>query len=306
MLTSPTPVPAVVERRFAAMGTRVHVLINGGPAELAHQACAHLDELEGRWSRFRTDSDISRLNRADGRPVQVSPDTFHLVQRACQAWHLSDGVFDPTVLVAMLANGYDRPFAGSRSLDRGAQVTKPEPAPGCAEIDLDDRSQTVALPVGVGFDPGGIGKGLAADMVAGRLMRRGARGCLVSVGGDLVARGEAPDEGGWTVAITEPALGSDATISFSDGAVATSTTARRTWTVDGGERHHLIDPGSGAPMQGDVVLATAVACEGWLAEITTKALIARRVSPALASVPALVLEADGTCRTSAGMEDYLS
>ncbi len=302
--------PEVIEHRFAAMGTRVYVLVHGGPRDIVDAAVRRIDELEDLWSRFRPDSDISKLNVAGGRPLEVDDATYLLVQRACQAWHLSDGVFDPTVHQAMVANGYDRSFD---DLGRPAGVSSSRAAagaaPGCASIELDDRARTVKFPAEVTFDPGGIGKGLAADLVAGQIMRAGAQGCLVSIGGDLVARGTAPDDHAWTVTIDEPAVGIAgpiATVSFEDGALATSTTARRTWIHNGTEQHHLVSSGSGTPMRSGIVLATALACEGWLAEITTKALIANRVSPALASVPALTFDHTGTLRASAGMEDYLS
>lgn len=299
----PTVDRLVTERRFAAMGTRAHVMVVGGPGDLAFGAGARIDELESRWSRFRADSEVSRLNRAGGEPVAVSHDTYLLVQRACQAWHLSDGAFDPTILSSLEAAGYRDSFDAvwtEAALDHRA------PAPGCAGIELDDRAVTVRLPAPVRFDPGGIGKGLAADLVAGQLMRQGARGALVSIGGDLVATGEPPDGDAWTVRVNEPTLCAEplATVSFDGGGLATSVVSKRTWTVEGQRVHHLVDPSTGASTEG-VRLATAVACEGWLAEITTKAHIAGRVSPALASVPALVLDDDGHLTARAGMDQYL-
>jgi thiamine biosynthesis lipoprotein len=310
-ILTPEPGPStdslVTERRFAAMGTRVHLLVHGGGPDLALSAGQRIDELESRWSRFRAESEVSRLNAAQGEALEVYPDTYRLVQRACQAWHLSDGAFDPTVFAAVAANGYDRSFAHIDVADAAHASTGS--APGCAGIDLDDRGSRVRLPAGVGFDPGGIGKGLAADIVAGQIMRAGARGVLVSIGGDLVALGASPDPGGWTVAIEEPGVGFAsplATISFTEGALATSVTTRRTWMVGDEPRHHLIDPQTGRNHRGPVVLATALACEGWLAEITTKAHVIERVSPALASVPSLIVTADGRAEARSGMDRYLS
>lgn len=312
----------VTERRFAAMGTRVHVVVNctrahrsgeaGDPHRpsadgLVAEAARRVDELEARWSRFRSTSEVTRLNRAGGRALEVSYDTYLLVQRACQAWHLSDGAFDPTVLEALEISGYDRSFE-TLSADGPTPCLVGGPTPGCAGIELDDRGLMVRLPAGVGFDPGGIGKGLAADIVAAQVMRGGATGVLVSIGGDVVALGASPEVGGWTVEINEPTICASplATLSFAEGAVATSVTTRRTWVANGEARHHLIDPRTGQSHTGDVVLATALACEGWLAEITTKAHIGDHVSPALASVPALVVTADGRIEARSGMEDYLS
>lgn len=308
----------VVERRFAAMGTRVHLVVNyaglasgsgqGKANDLVGDAARRIDQLEGAWSRFRVDSEVIRLNLAEGRALEVSHDTYLLIQRACQAWHLSDGVFDPTVLKALELNGYDRSFE-TLSSDGATPNPVGGPTPGCSGIELDDRGLTVRLPVGVGFDPGGIGKGLAADIVAAQVMRGGATGVLVGIGGDVVALGRAPTaDGGWTIEINEPTIYTSplATMSFAEGAVATSVTTRRSWVTGGERRHHLIDPTTGRSHAGEVLLATSVACEGWLAEITTKAHVCEHVSPAPASVPALVLIIDGRLEARSGMEYYLS
>ena len=300
----------IIERRFAAMGTRVHVIVSGGPADLVLRARDRIDQLEQRWSRFRATSEIAELNRSAGRPVVVSRDTWVLVSRAVQAWHLSGGVFDPTVLDAMEANGYDRTFARVPSGPAAAPVPvgkQTVPAAGCAGIELDDRIRSVRLPEGVRIDPGGIGKGLAADMVAAELVRAGARGALVNLGGDMVAAGEAPLGDRWVVEVEESTICPVplATVAFERGGLATSVTTRRRWAGADGERHHLVDPASGAPTRTGTVLATALACEGWLAEIAATARVVGRVSPALASVPSLVLSGDGRLEAHGGFHHHL-
>lgn len=299
-------VALMTERRFAAMGTRVHVIVVGGSPELAFRAGQRIDELEQRWSRFRADSELNGLNGADGHPVEVSHDTWVLVSKARQAWQLSQGAFDPTVVDAMEANGYDRPFD---ELVAGPPITArpPAAAAGCRDIELDDRRRSIRLPQGVRLDPGGIGKGLAADLVAAELMRSGAAGVLVNIGGDMVALGEPPDGDQWVVEIDEPTVCPVplSTVRFKRGGLATSVTTRRRWAAPDGDRHHLVDPATGEPTGTGTVLASALACEGWLAEITTKAHIVGRVSPALASVPALVLDTDGRMEAHAGFHEHL-
>lgn len=296
----------ITERRFAAMGTRVHMIVVGAPSELVFRASRRIDELEQRWSRFRADSELSRLNAAGGHPVEVSHDTWVLVSKACQAWRLSRGAFDPTVLEAVEANGYDRPFdevvACPPPADRPAAASA-----GCRDIELDDRRRSIRLPHGVRLDPGGIGKGLAADLVAAELMRSGATGTLVNIGGDMVALGEPPDGDEWVVEIDEPTVCPVplSTVRFRRGGLATSVTTRRRWSTPDGDRHHLVDPATGESTRTPAVLASALACEGWLAEITTKAHIVGRVSPALASVPALVLDRDGRMEAHAGFHEHL-
>jgi hypothetical protein len=98
------------ERIVEVMGTTAHVIITDGPPGLADRAAARLEELEARWSRFRPDSEISRLNEMAEVPVIVSPETYHLVERALEGWRLTAGRFDPTLLRELRAAGYDRSF----------------------------------------------------------------------------------------------------------------------------------------------------------------------------------------------------
>jgi thiamine biosynthesis lipoprotein len=126
----------------------------------------------------------------------------------------------------------------------------------------------------VQIDPGGIGKGLAADLVVDLLLAEGAIGALVGVGGDLRAAGTAPDGEGWIVAIEDPhdAGAVVGTIALEAGAVASSWRTKRTWTApDGTPRHHLIDPTTGVPALSGLAGVTVVTGVGWRAEVLAKA-----------------------------------
>ncbi len=277
---------------FHVMGNRARVVVTGREADrLAVWAQRRLEGLEARWSRFRPSSEICALNRAGGVPTIVSADTFTLIHHAVEAWSATDGWFDPTMLGELLAEGYDRshgllpppvavpPASGSEPSASAAATT----AVGtgrrwsrCGDIALEPGVHLVTLPAGVAFDPGGIGKGLAADMVATELMVRGAEGAMVELGGDLRIIGEHPDGGStWTVAIDDPAQrGRDLfRFGFADGGVATSSQLQRRWTTGRGDRHHLLDPTTGAASTstvGTVVVATGAA---WWAEVLAKAAL---------------------------------
>jgi thiamine biosynthesis lipoprotein len=259
------------------MGSDAHVIVVGGSAGLVDQARDRIEELESRWSRFRDDSEISRLNRSAGQPVPVSADTILLIERATHAWSLSGGAYDPTLLGAVMDAGYDRSFellhdSGGGIGERLAGVDPLRPGVHAIEID----GSTVRLPAGTGFDPGGIGKGLAADMVLDVLMAAGAEGACVNLGGDMRLSGVSPTGDGWTVAVEHPWSPAPLLLlGLSDGAVATSTTLRRRWRVDGQVRHHLIDPQTGQPSDTDVNLATVVAATAWEAEVLAKAVVLR-------------------------------
>ena len=119
---SARPDPRTHERRVLAMGSDVHLVVVGGAPGLADAALDRLEELEARWSRFRDSSEVSELTRRAGGPVAVSDDTMLLVRRALQAWWLTGGAFDPTVLGDVVRAGYDRTFEDLRSwAGRGAE-----------------------------------------------------------------------------------------------------------------------------------------------------------------------------------------
>jgi thiamine biosynthesis lipoprotein len=258
------------ELRFRAMGSDCHVVVVGNPA-LAALARSRVDDLERRWSRFRPDSEVSLLN--GGAPRVVSEETFELVTRAVDGWRRTGGRFDPTVLGDVLRAGYDRTFAavGARDAGRnGASALRR----GCGGIEAEAATRLVRLPAGTGFDPGGIGKGLAADLVVRELLVAGAEGACVNVGGDVRVEGRGTDGGRWLVAVEHPGRPEPvAVVALEAGAVATSTTRVRTWVVAGERRHHLVDPASGGPYAGPRYAVTVVAREAAWAEVAAKAAL---------------------------------
>ncbi len=285
------------DARFPVMGSEAHVVIVGDPS-LMHVARRRVADLEERWTRFRP-SELSRMNALAGVPARVSDETFVLVQRSIAAWSATRGAFDPTVLGSMVINGYDRRF-DVMDLDGGAAAAT-RPAPGPAGVLLDARTRTVTLPEGVGIDPGGIGKGLAGDIVTEELLDAGADGALVSVGGDLRVRGAAPSGASWTVTVEDPHRpGREmARIALADGGVATSSRLRRAWRRGGRRRHHLVDPAPGAPADGRVDAATVVAGAAWWAEaLATAAVVGGRAEGVLGCASAIVVEAGGRRVTS--------
>lgn len=270
------------ERHFRAMGTDAHVLVvprehdHAAVDALLERAVARIDELERRWSRFMPGSEVCELTRRSGTTVAVSADTRLLVERATEAYRRSGASFDPTVLGDLIRAGYDRSF---EHLGTNPPAGLSALMTGCDDIEITPAG--VRLPKGTGFDPGGIGKGLAADIVTHELLEAGAAGACVNLGGDVRVRGDGPtatgtDGGPWTVAIEYPGLAEPLRlVGLTDGAVATSTTLRRAWRRDGVEHHHLIDPATGEPTTSDLNLTAVVASQGWLAEILAKAVLLR-------------------------------
>ena len=287
------------------MGGGAHVVVVGGRhAVLVEEACRRLDDLEARWSRFRADSEVMMLNGMPDVPVVVSPETFELISKAVFGWRETRGRFDPTVFEAVVANGYDRSF----ELIGGGGPHGPLPSaasPGCQRIDLNGESLAVKLPRGVMLDPGGIGKGLAGDIVVRELLAAGADGAMVNLGGDVRAAGRPPEGDGWTILVEDPfdAAKELSRIRLTDGAVVTSSRLSRRWRLGDTDAHHLIDSRTGRPFQNDVAAVTVVAGEGWWAEVMTKSVFAvgvERAADVLVSASALVVDVDGGQHASPG------
>lgn len=294
------------EHRFEAMGTNGHVVVVGPSFDQAEELAAiaqpMINRLESQWSRFQPGSDTSTLNRSQGEPVPVQPDTFDLVATSLAASALTGDRFDPTLLPALEALGYDRTFSDVADSPVPAR-TRPR-ANSVLDIEVDETTTTIRMKRGVTFDPGAIGKGMAADLVSARLMAAGARGVLVNLGGDVRVRGVSPtDEPAWIVSIREPRYSDDvvATVAIANAAVATSTTLRRTWRRGNESCHHLIDPATLTPAQGPCVVST-IASTGWWAEASATAL-SINPEPAIANVPSLIIQADGVYRAG-GFEQF--
>ncbi|MEM7272412.1 MAG: FAD:protein FMN transferase [Actinomycetota bacterium] len=257
------------------MGSTAEIIAVGcSHGEAIEEAVQRVDQLERRWSRFIDTSEVSVLNHRAGTPVPVSEETMLLVELGCDGWARTDGRFDPTVLHAVEANGYSVSF--DRMADTAA-VARPRPAEvaGCDSIVIDRSGRTVRLPPDGGFDPGGIGKGLAADLVGHRLRAAGVESGCVSIGGDLRIWGLGPAGRRWRIGT------GGRTIEITDVGIATSGSQRRAWELDGDLVNHLIDPSTLRSTTAGPVAVTVVAGSAWQAETYATALM---VTPP-ASIP---------------------
>jgi thiamine biosynthesis lipoprotein len=259
--------------RFQCMTTEIELFLDAGDAQLAREALQGVErffqEMEARFSRFRTESELAQLNQAPDEAVRVSPDLAELIDLALAAARASDGIFDPTVIDALEAAGYDRSIEWIRR--NGSHPHRHvAPRPGrWKQVVVDPAGGTVRLPAGVRLDLGGIGKGWAADRAGTMLQPLGAG--MVSAGGDIRAWGDQPGSQtgqGWLVALEHPGQpGTDvAWLRVRDGAVATSSITSRRW--EGG--HHLIDPRTARPADTDLLSVTALAPTVVQAEVAAK------------------------------------
>lgn len=263
---------------WRALGARVDLLIDDGDARTAQEAVeALLDEVDRTYSRFRPDSELRRLEERRG-PAILSPLLTRALVEALRAARITDGDVDPTVGTAMRALGYDDDFAliAGRS---GPPVIHLGPVPGWQALRFDARRRRLEMPVGVALDLGSVGKALAAELAAARALEAsGARGVLIGLGGDLAMAGQAPT-GGWRALVTDasdtPPDADGEVVALHGGGMATSSTTVRRWTRGGVVQHHLVDPRTGAAVQGPWRTATVLAGRCVDANIAATAAIVR-------------------------------
>ena len=278
------------------MGGSATLTILGAGEHVLAQCWAFLIELEQLWSRFLPDSDVTRLNWAEGKPTDVDPRTTILVSQMQTGYSRTGGLFNPTLLPGVIAAGY----SASR-LDPKRVTTLPASATSPGRIDLATVSgNTVTLPRGTTIDPGGIGKGLAADLVCDFALGRGVWGIMAEIAGDVRVAGEAPDGVAWRIGVEDPFVAGSHTdvVRVPNGGVVTSSQRKRRLGKKG-EKHHLINPITGDSADTTVQTVTVIALTAATAETLTKPGFVQPTAdylPWLVSQGAagLVIDVDGT------------
>ncbi len=272
---------------FPAMGCDIRVLVGeplpGSPpaGDAAERARFFIGDFEAALSRFRADSELTRLNE-DPRPeVPASPLLREAVRAGLWAAESTGGLVDPTLLDAIIAAGYSESRAGVEPVplaDALALAPERHPARPRREaewrlIEVDDEAGTILRPPGVRFDTGGAGKGLAADLLAERL--RGYSRYVVDCGGDVRVGGFALQLDPFPIHARHPVDDEAAAIFYvSTGGIASSGIDTRAWRrEDGTFAHHLLDPSSGEPAWTGLVGVTALAANALEAETLSKAAL---------------------------------
>ena len=216
--------------RTRAMGSSARIIIGDGPPGLGSWALGELARLERCWSRFDPASELCALNASPATVVEVSPTLMVALRAADRLWRETGGRFDPTVLDAVVAAGYDVTFT-AMSVRQPEPAPTLRPAPGFGAVAVDPSAAVVVRRPGVRIDLGGLGKGLAADLVAVGLVDRGALGACVSLGGDVRAAGTSLDGEPWSIPVEDPFDESVVArhVPLEDAAVVTSTRLLRAW-----------------------------------------------------------------------------
>ncbi|MFI5336308.1 MAG: FAD:protein FMN transferase [Opitutales bacterium] len=268
---------------FAAMGSECVFHLYGAEAATAQAAETEVLRIEHRYSRYRDDSILSRINQAAaaGGRIEVDDETAALLNYAFACHRLSDGLFDITT--GILRRVWD--FSSGRAPDP-AGIERWLSFVGLEKIRWEPP--VLSFPVaGVELDLGGLGKEYAADRAAAVCAEAGVAHGLVELGGDIRVIGPRPDGTPWPVRIRDPrAPGRElAQVPLAAGGLATSGDYERCLVVDGRRYGHILNPRTGWPVRGlagvsvagancllagtvsTIAMLKGVTGEAWLAEL---------------------------------------
>jgi thiamine biosynthesis lipoprotein len=287
---------------FEAWGGRMRVVATAPQAVPAALAAVRrtVDEFDAACSSFRADSELARLNAAEGRPLACGPVLLDALEAALRAARATDGDVDPTVGQALVAYGFT-PAVGVG----GRRIVR---VPGYETIELDRARAIVRLGRGVRVDLGATAKALAADRAAAAAYAAAEQagfgcGVLVSLAGDIALAGP-PPEAGWAVRVTDDHRSGLAapgqTIAISEGGLATSSTTVRS----GPAGHHVIDPATGRPASVHFRTVSVAAATCLDANVATTAAIVRGARAELwlegLGLPSRLVTVQGAVRHLAG------
>ena len=203
--------------------------------------------IEQKFSRYRDDNIIYKINHAEGKAITVDNETADLLDFAAQCYELSEHGFDVTSGVLREAWKFD----GSDNIPDKAQVENVLLRVGWPKVNW--QRPVLTLQEGMEIDLGGIGKEYAVDQVA-KLLKQQAPDVdvLVNFGGDLVATGPRLKGKAWTVGVDDPSKTGQGTvggIEIKKAAFATSGDARRFLLKDGVRYSHILNPLTGWPVE---------------------------------------------------------
>lgn len=255
--------------KIRALGTDVEIYLQAKIAKDFKTDIAEIKNLiinfEKSFSRFLDTSEVSRLNKTDGK-FSASAEMIKIMLKA-KKFHLETaGIFDPTILQTLKNVGYGKSFSlldsdksqwNNHKLSNGLNDEI-----GFQKIIIDKREGTILKPIGTQIDLGGIGKGYIVDMIVELIDKKGYDNYWISAGGDMHVSGQTEIGQLWQIGIQNPrALDKDIAkiqVPISGLAIATSGVAKRQWTINGQIKHHLIDPRTGDSAKNDLLAVTII------------------------------------------------
>mgnify|MGYP001071325161 CR=1 FL=1 len=313
------------ERTFFSLGTLCNIKLYALPAtdsrrrkddeaaihRLLDQAEALVTAFDDKCSRFKPNSEISRINRASGKhSVQVSGDTYFLLKKATEYCELSDGKMDITV--GPLSKLW-RQSIKEGHLPEVHEITAGRRKVDYRKIRMEDGTTSVFLEEEeMEIDLGSVAKGYCGDLVRDMLVENGIEKAIIDLGGNVVLIGSDGSDHPWEVGIQDPKEGRGkyfGSLALESCSVVTSGDYERFAMIDGRKVHHIIDPTSGWPMETDLISVTVISDASIDGDgLTTVAYLAGReealkLAERMDGVELILLAGNGEIHLSSGLKE---
>lgn len=209
------------------------------------------EKYDTMFSATNTDSELYKLNHANGQPFTVSSETANLIQEGIHYSELSGGAFDLTIepVSALWDFKADKPTVPSS--DAIAQAVSHV---DYTKVDIQDNTVTLEDPE-AGIDLGAIAKGYIADQVKTYLKKQGIKHAIINLGGNVDVIGTKPDGSKYNIGIQKPFDESGEAITsvqLNDQTVVTSGIYERYFKKNGKLYHHILDPRTGYPCENNL------------------------------------------------------
>lgn len=256
---------------FKAMNTTLHTWLLNKENQAKVEQWFHF--VENKLSRFKPDSELSQLNRSNGKPFFMSPLLFEIMNEAIRFYKETDGLFNPFMGHVIEGLGYRESFEklatpSTRKSDEPHQIAD-------TPYVLDLRMKCITLQHGVQVDLGGIAKAWSANYMMNKLRQAGVARGAINAGGDIVSWGTSDED--WEISIAHPLQPERdiITVRANNGfGIATSSRIKRRWKdQDGMQHHHLIDPRTQQSSTSDLMQVSVISSDLTIAEIVTKCVL---------------------------------
>ena len=238
------------------MGTFARIVVVAEEEETAEAAVENgfeeIFRVEGLMSSYIPDSDTGRVNaHAFDSPVQVSAETFEVIERSIEFAKITDGAFDITVgpLIDLFKEAEKKQIMPSQQ-----QIEEAKSATGFEKIILDRDNLTIKFSADrMRLDLGGIAKGFAIDQAIRAIMKLPVSGAMVDIGGDIMSMGLTADGRNWRIGLEDPGHPSGPleipenlmVLELTNMAVTTSGDYRRFSLIGQTRINHIIDSSAG-------------------------------------------------------------
>lgn len=233
-------------------------------------------ELDALLSPTKEGSDVYRINRGGGKPVEVDPRTAQLIQKSLEVSQWTDGAFDITIapLVELWDFKAETPRVPTQS-----QIDEVLPLVDYRGVKVEGNTVTLSNP-DMSIDLGGIAKGYIADQMREYLRENGCKSAVLDLGGNIYALGRRTDGNDWTIGMRSPFDTSSqfGTLTVHDRSVVTSGPYERYFEVDGKRYHHILDPSTGYPVENGLASVTILSDDSVMGDALSTACFVLGIS----------------------------